>query len=94
MYLIINGNRHTVSRRIVTAETIKYLSVTPAPEEISGKAQMYTDGDFLLSEDNLDSFSRKQYTGTLLTVTNKPEPVPKQYMPSDSDVINTLLGVI
>ena len=90
MYLIINGTRHTVSRRIVTADTIKYLSVTPAPEEISGKAQMYTDGDFLLSEDNLDSFSRKQYTGTLLTVTNKPEPVPQPYVPTIADRVADL----
>lgn len=94
MYLMINGTRHTVSRRIVTKDTIKYLSVTPAPENISGTAQMYTNDGFLLSEDNLDGFTRKQYTGTLLMVTNKPEPVPQPYVPTDTDVLNTLLGVI
>lgn len=81
MYLMINGTCHTVSRRIVTDDTIKYLSVTPAPEEISGTAQMYTDEGFLLSEDNLDGFERKQYTGTLLMVTNKPVPTPQPITP-------------
>ena len=80
MYLIINDNRHTVSKRIVTSDTIKYLTVTPEPDNISGIAKMYTDEGFLLSEDNLDDFERKTYTGTLLTVTNKPEyisqPIP------------------
>lgn len=81
MYLIINGIQHTVSRRLVTDDTIKYLSVTPAPESISGTAQMYTDEGFLLSEDNLDGFARKQYTGTLLMVTNKPETQPRPIPP-------------
>ena len=77
MYLIINDNQYTVSKRIVTSDTIKYLTVTPEPDNISGIAKMYTDEGFLLSEDNLDNFERKIYTGTLLTVTNKPEYTPQ-----------------
>lgn len=77
MYLIINDNQYTVSKRIVTKDTIKYLTVTPEPNNISGIARMYTDEGFLLSEDNLDNFERKIYTGTLLTVTNKPEYIPQ-----------------
>ena len=42
---------------------------------------MYTDEDFLLSEDNLDDFERKTYTGTLLTVTNKEEYTPQPTPP-------------
>lgn len=77
MYLIINDNRYTVSKRIVTSDTIKYLTVTPKPDNISGIVKMYTDEGFLLSEDDLDNFERKTYTGTLLTVTNKPEYTPQ-----------------
>ena len=77
MYLTINDNQYTVSKRIVTSDTIKYLTVTPKPDNISGIARMYTDEGFLLSEDNLDDFERKTYTGTLLTVTNKPEYIPQ-----------------
>lgn len=77
MYLTINDNQYTVSKRIVTSDTIKYLTVTPEPDNISGIVKMYTDEGFLLSEDNLDDFERKTYTGTLLTVTNKPEHIPQ-----------------
>lgn len=94
MYLIINGDRYSVSRRLVSSDTIKYLSVVPDPGEVTGVIQMYTDEDFLLSEDTADSYERKTYAGTLLTLTNKPEPVPQPYVPTDSDVLNTLLGVI
>ena len=73
MYLLINGSRHTCTRRIVTADTIKYLSVTPAPEEITGKIQMFRDDGFLMCEDDANGFTRKQYSGTLLTLTNKAE---------------------
>ena len=81
MYLIINGNRHTVSRRIVKADEIRYLSVTPEPEIISGKIQMYENNGFLISEDNADSFLRSTYSGTLLTLTNVPEPIPTESEP-------------
>lgn len=76
MYLIINGTRHTVSRRIFQGHTIKYLTVSPKVEDISGTAQLFRDDGFLLAEDNLDSFDRKSMTGTLLVVTNKPVPQP------------------
>lgn len=77
MYLLINEKKHSVSRRLVSEDTIKYLSVEPKPESISGTIQMYTDEDFLLSEDNADGFERKDYVGTLLLLTNAPEPTPQ-----------------
>lgn len=76
MYLLINGTRHTVYRRIVVKDTIKYLSVTPDPGTVTGAIQCYRDDGFLMAEDNTDSFQRQSYTGTLLTLTNAPEPTP------------------
>lgn len=76
MYLMINGNKHTVSKRIVNSDEIRYLTVTPEPEEVNGKIQMYENGGFLISEDNADGFDRWMYSGTLLILTNKPVPVP------------------
>lgn len=86
MYLMINGNRHTVSRRIVKSNEIRYLTVTPEPETISGKIQMYENSGFLISEDNADGFLRSTYTGTLLILTNVPEPVPVEPMPVEPEV--------
>lgn len=82
MYLIINGKQHTCIRRIKQADTIKYLSVTPAPEEISGTIQMFRDDGFLMSEDNADGFERRFMSGTLLTLTNAPEPTPTPHIPT------------
>ena len=73
MYLMINGNRHSVSRRMVTKNTIKFLSVEPKPETISGKIQMFENNGFPISEDNADNFLHSTYSGTLLVLTNIPE---------------------
>ena len=100
MYLIINNNRYTISKRVVTKESIKYFTVTPAVEDISGTATMYRDDGFLMSEDNLDDFKRKSYVGTVLTVTNLPEPTPVDPTATINyrvyeieSTLNTLLGV-
>lgn len=77
MYLIINNSRYTVSRRIKTDDTIRYLTVTPAPDVITGKIRMYTNEDVLMSEDDAEDYLRRIYTGTLLTLTNEPEPQPQ-----------------
>lgn len=96
MYLKIGDNQYTVSRRIVTGDTIKYLSVTPNPGEVTGKIQMYRDDGFLMAEDNAADYARQTYAGTVFTMTNKPVPVatPTPHVPTDGEVLNTLLGVI
>ena len=79
MYLIINGNKHTVSRRIYSKDTIKFMTVSPAVdlETLTGSIQMFRDDGFRLSEDAVENYQRKTMTGTLLVLTNKPEPVPE-----------------
>ena len=96
MYLKIGKKKYTVSRRVVTDDSIKYLSVFPDPGTVSGKVQMYRDDGFLMSEDDAGSYTRQTYAGTLLTLTNKPEPVPVEHVhvPTDGEVLNVLLGVM
>jgi len=95
MYLIINGNKHTVSKRIYETDTIKYLTVEPKVENVSGVIQMYRDDGFLMCEDNADGYERKTHIGTLLTMTNKPVPVPVEpnFEPTAEELINILVGV-
>ena len=76
MYIKIGDNQYPCTRRIVTGDTIKYLSVKPNPGEVTGKIQMYRDDGFLMAEDNADEYARQTYAGTILTLTNKPVPVP------------------
>ena len=81
MYLTINGVRHTVIRRIVSSDTIKYLGVTPEPNTVSGTIGMYRNDGFLMSEDDAGKFTRKAYSGTMLLLTNKPEPNTDPFVP-------------
>ena len=69
MYLMINGVRHTVKRRFVSSDTIKYLGVTPEPDTVSGTISMYRNDGFLMSEDDVGKFTRKGYSGTVLLLT-------------------------
>lgn len=97
MYLKIGNNQFTVTRRIKTGDTLKYLGVTPDPGEVTGTIEMHRDDGFLFSEDNASDYARQSYSGTLLTLTNLPEPTPPEpqpYVPSDTEVLNTLLGVM
>lgn len=73
MYLRISGVNYTVTRRLVSSDTIKYLGVTPKPLNVTGTIEMYRDDGFLMSSDNADNFSRNLYSGTLFQLTNKPE---------------------
>lgn len=76
MYIKIGKTQYPCTRRIVTGDTIKYLSVKPNPGEVTGKIQMYRDDGFLLSEDDASKYARQTYAGTIFTLTNKPVPVP------------------
>lgn len=80
MYLLINDTKYTVTRRIKTKDTVKYLGVSPSIENIdgiSGIAKMYTNEDFFMSEDSLDDYKYKTFTGTLLVITNKEKELPE-----------------
>lgn len=83
MYLLINGSKHTVKRRVASSDTIKYLGVTPSlrPTAIAGKIKMYTDDNVLISEDNVSNFSRKLMSGELLQLTNKPALTTSSFKP-------------
>lgn len=93
MYIMINGTRHSCKRRVAKGNSVKYLSVTPTAEDISGTISMYRDDGFLLSEDNADSYARRFMTGTLLTLTNEPEPAPVAAEPTAEQLLNVILGV-
>ena len=96
MYLMINGVRYTVTRRLVSADTIKYLGVTPEPAEIVGTIEMYRDDGFLMSTDDSSKFSRKLFSGTLMQLTNKPVPNTDPFVPPpeppSANVVTAVVG--
>lgn len=93
MYLVISDKKYTVTRRTVTNNTVRYLTVTPDPGEVSGTVKMFRNDGFLLSEDHVSDYARQSYSGTLLTLTNEPDREPEPYSPSDREVLNALLGL-
>ena len=90
MYLLINDNKYTVSRRIKEKDTLKFLSVSPNPENITGNIEMYRDDGFLLSTDNIDDYKKVSYTGTLLKLTN----ITKMYKttPTITQILGSRIG--
>lgn len=82
MYLMINGVRHTVTQRVVSQDTIKYLGVDPAPSAVSGAIRMYRNDGFLLSSDDSTKFSRKLISGNLVQMTNRPAPNTASFVPA------------
>ena len=98
MYLLINNTQYPVTRRRVTADSVIYSGVTTEPE-VTGVIQMYSNEDFLFSEDDPSDYLRCMWDNNTLTLTNLPEPEPQPepepgpYIPTDHDVLNALLGI-
>ena len=84
MYLTINNQNYPLRRRRLTERSVTYYGMTEMPETVSGTITMYRDDGFLMSEDNADDYARKSYTGTLLQISNDPEP-PEPPEPQISD---------
>lgn len=76
MYLLINNTQYPVTRRRVTADSVIYSGVTTEPK-VTGVIQMYSNEDFLFSEDTVSDYLRYTYEGNTLTLTNLPEPEPQ-----------------
>lgn len=73
MFLMINDKRYAVARRIKQGDTVKFLSVAPAVEDISGSVKLFRDDGFLISEDNADEYARAFMDGSMLVLTNQPD---------------------
>ena len=84
MYLTINNQNYPLHRRKLTGQSVIYYGMTEMPETISGTITMYRDDGFEMSVDDADSYARQVKNGTVLTLTNEPEP-PEPPEPQISD---------
>ena len=84
MYLVINNQNYPLRRRKLTAQSVTYFGMTEMPETVSGMITMYRDDGFEMSTDDSDSYARQVKGGTLLVLTNEPEP-PEPPEPQISD---------
>ena len=94
MYLIINEEKYTVHSRVVKGGTVRYTSVTPTPGAVSGTIRMFRDDGFLMSEDDTAAYARHVTSGSLLVLTNDPEPVPVTPQPTVEQRVAALENAI
>ena len=74
MYLVINNENYSLTRRKLMNNSVTYYGMTEMPETVSGTITMYRDDGFEMSTDEADSYARQVKSGTVLTLTNEPEP--------------------
>ena len=89
MYLKINNENYPLRRRKLTAHSVTYYGMTEMPETVSGTITMYRDDGFEMSTDDADSYARQLKSGTVLVLTNEPEPAPPQISDDEAVAIIT-----
>ena len=89
MYLTINNKNYPLRRRKLTAQSVTYYGMTDMPETVSGTITMYRDDGFEMSVDDADSYARQGKSGTVLVLTNEPEPPEPQISDDEAVAIIT-----
>ena len=94
MYITINNQRYAdvVMNRRRNGDTLftgESLDVT----EVSGEIVTYRNDGFELRRDNVSDYLRTEVSAGRVLLTNQPIPEPQPTEASDTDVLNTLLGV-
>ena len=84
MYLVINNENYSLTRRKLMNNSVTYYGMSEMPETVSGTITMYRDDGFKMSTDDADSYARQVKSGTVLVLTNEPEP-PEPPEPQISD---------
>ena len=89
MYIQINNQTYTLTRRRVTSQSVTYSGLTEEPSDLSGTITMCRDDGFVMSEDTVADYLRHTYQAPtygeegeilsygILTLTNLPEPEPQ-----------------
>ena len=89
MYLTINNQNYPLRHRRLTDQSVTYYGMTEMPETISGTITMYRDDGFEMSVDDADSYARQVKSGTVLVLTNEPEPPEPQISDDEAVAIIT-----
>ena len=85
MYIKINNENYSCTRRVTRGNDITFLGVSPEPPE-TDSVELYRDDDFLLRTDDVSGYLRRNYKDSTLTYTNTEEPRPVE--PSVEEVRN------
>ena len=89
MYLTINNQNYPLRRRRLTDQSVTYYGMETMPDTVSGTITMYRDDGFEMSTDDADSYARQVKSGTVLVLTNEPEPPEPQISDDEAVAIIT-----
>ena len=89
MYLTINNKNYPLRRRRLTSQSVTYYGMTEMPETVSGTITMYRDDGFEMSTEDADNYARQVKSGTVLVLTNEPEPPEPQISDDEAVAIIT-----
>lgn len=95
MYCIINDATFTDIRRTVNTvgEILFCGEQLDEISEVSGEIVTYRNDGFELARDNVQDYLRVVIQPQTIKLTNQPDVPPAPTEPTDTEVLNELLGV-
>lgn len=94
MYITINNQRYAdvLMNRLRNGDML-FTGESLDVSEVSGEIVTYRNDGFELRRDNVSDYLRTEVSAGRVLLTNQPVPEPAEYEASDTEVLNTLLGI-
>ena len=98
MYITVNEHKYDNIKRQVKPLEIVYTGASlTGILDISGAIETYANNDFLLASDTIADYARYVISDGIITLTDKPEPVPPEPdppEPPEPDIWDDIAGAI
>lgn len=94
MYITVNNTSYpNVKFRRTGNVSIVFTGESLTMTEVSGEIITYRNDGFGLRRDNVSDYLRAEVSAGRVLLTNQPIPEPQPTEASDTEILNTLLGV-
>ena len=94
MYITVNNTSYpNVKFRRTGNVSIVFTGESLTMTEVSGEIITYRNDGFELRRDNVSDYLRSEVGTGYIKLTNEPVPEPQPTEATDTEVLNTLLGV-
>lgn len=94
MYITANNQTYqNIKFRRAGNVSITYTGESLNLETVSGEIVLYRNDGFVLRQDNVSDYLRSELGVGYIKLTNEPIPEPQPTEASDTEILNTLLGV-
>ena len=94
MYITANNETYqNIKFRRAGNVSISYTGESLNLESVSGEIVLYRNDGFVLRQDSVSDYLRSELGAGYIKLTNEPMPEPQPTEASDTEILNTLLGV-